>query len=361
MANNTDGIYQRKDRPGFWITWIDAQGRRRRRKTEARTLTQAKIARSAEVTRAETARALGFAPAGEETFAEVAKSFLAHQRPRLTPAAYERERGIVEDHLQPFFNVPIRGIRRLDVQRYVTKRCGDAKAETVRKELNTLKHLLKLAVEWEIIPLNPAAGVKGPKAPAGRVRYLQPTELGAVLRACPEWLRPIVMVAACTGMRRSEVLGLRWLDVDLKGNRVLLPQTKNGDHRIVYLNRSAAAAIQSMSRPNQTGVDLVFGRVDGPAVSMAFIRACRAAKISDFRWHDLRHLAASWMRLQGADIHTVAQLLGHKDLRMAIRYQHLQPAMLSEAVNNIDALAEEARHHSVTAMKLLLEGELAND
>ena len=142
VPNNADGIYQRKDRPGFWITWIDAQGRRRRRKTEARTLAQAKIARSAKVTRAETAKALGFAPSGEETFAEVAKSFLTHQRARLSSAGYERERGIVEDHLRPFSNLPIRGIRRRDVQRYVTKRCGEAKAETVRKELNALKHLL---------------------------------------------------------------------------------------------------------------------------------------------------------------------------------------------------------------------------
>src|SRR6185437_7222954 len=122
MANDADGIYTRGDRPGFWISWTDAQGRRRQRKTNARTLTQAKLARSAELTRAETAKTLGFAPPGEETFAEVAKSFLAHQKPRISAAGYERERGIVEDHLQPFFNQPIRGIRRLDVQRYVTKR-----------------------------------------------------------------------------------------------------------------------------------------------------------------------------------------------------------------------------------------------
>jgi hypothetical protein len=59
-------------------------------------------------------------------------------------------------------------------------------------------------------------------------------------------------------------------------------------------------------------------------------------KIADFRFHDLRHTAASWLRMKGADIHTVAQLLGHKDLRMASRYQHLSPAFLSDAVNRLD-------------------------
>jgi integrase len=65
---------------------------------------------------------------------------------------------------------------------------------------------MELAVEWELIPMNPAHGVKPPKVPAGRVRYLQPTELRAVLEACPEWLRPIAGLAVATGMRRGEVL-----------------------------------------------------------------------------------------------------------------------------------------------------------
>jgi len=78
-------------------------------------------------------------------------------------------------------------------------------------------------------------------------------------------------------------------------------------------------------------------------VSLAFLRACRSVNISDFRFDDLRHTAASWMRMKGADIHTVALILGHKDLRMAARYQHLSPAFLSDAVKLLDsAYAETA-------------------
>ena len=73
-------------------------------------------------------------------------------------------------------------------------------------------------------------------------------------------------------------------------------------------------------------------------ISVAFARVCRKLKIEDFRYHDLRHTAASWLRMQGADIHTVAQLLGHKDLRMAARYQHLSPTFLADAVNRLDAV-----------------------
>ena len=118
------------------------------------------------------------------------------------------------------------------VARYVTARCGDVSRATVAKELNVLKHLLRLAVEeCGIHSAESGHRSQGPKPAAGRVRYLQSGELRVVLEAAPLWLRPIIALAVTTGMRRSEILKLRWLDVDLRGCRVLLPQTKNGEGR----------------------------------------------------------------------------------------------------------------------------------
>lgn len=349
-----DGIYTREDRNGFWISWTDAQGRRRSRKTDAKNITQAKEIRSAELQRVERCRALGFTPPGAETFAAVAARFLSHQKARLTPKAFDRERSIIELHLKPFFVCKLAAIRRLDIQRYVTARSARVSAHSVQKELNILKHLLRLAVEWEIIPFQPSQGVKSPKVPAGRVRYLQPAELRAVIQAGPAWLGPIVAIAASTGMRRSEVLGLRWLDLDLLHDRIMLSQTKNGESRVVYLNKAAQAAIGSLSFDTDTKqTDKLFPQVTGDQVSAAFRRACKAVNIIDFRFHDLRHTAASWLRMQGADIHTVAQLLGHKDLRMAARYQHLSPAFLADAVGRLDAVFGELRYQDVTAPKLI--------
>jgi integrase len=270
---------------------------------------------------------------------QLARRVLVHQKARLTAKAYERESGIVDKHLTRFFAGPLASIRRVDIQRYVTKRAGDVSAHSVQKELNVLKHLLRLAVEWEIVPLSPAQGIKSPRVPAGRVRYLQPAELRNLLEMAPAWLRPIVALAATTGMRRSEILGLRWLDVDLVNARIMLPQTKNGDGRIVYLNQSAIAALRSLPvSAERRATDHTFSNITPEQVSVAFARLCRTLKIADFRFHDLRHTAASWLRMQGADIHTVAQLLGHKDLRMAARYQHLSPAFLADAVAGLDAV-----------------------
>lgn len=286
--------------------------------------------------------------------------FIAHQKVRLSAKAYQREEGIIDGHLTKFFTGSLASIRRLDIQRYVTKRAGEVSAHSVTKELNVLKHLLCLAVEWEIIPFSPAQQVKAPRVPAGRVRYLQPTELRSLLTACPDCLRPIVGLAVATGMRRSEILGLRWLDVDLIHARILLPQTKNGDGRIVYLNGSAMAALRSVSSPEAKATDLVFAGVTPEQVSVAFARLCRTLKVCDFRFHDLRHTAASWLRMQGADIHTVAQLLGHKDLRMAARYQHLSPAFLADAVARLDTVFGLSCYPDVTETEQLSGAVVAN-
>lgn len=162
-------------------------------------------------------------------------------------------------------------------------------------------------------------------------------------------------------MRRGEILGLRWLDVDIANHRVLLPQTKNGEGRIVYLNQSSLAVLRSLPFDGETkATDRLFPYLTPEQVSGAFARVSRKVKIEDFRFHDLRHTAASWLRMKGADIHTVAQLLGHKDLRMAARYQHLSPAFLEEAVKGLDTVFGNLCYPDVTAKATLPEPELVS-
>jgi len=229
---------------------------------------------------------------------------------------------------------------------------------SVIRELGILKHLLNYASASEIIPVNPAASVKPPKAPAGRVRYLQPPELKRLLELCPTWLQPVVALAVTTGMRRGEILGLRWLDVDLAHSTIWLPQTKNGEGRVVHLNQTAKAALESLEHHSGQSNALVFG-FDADYTSQTFRKACADAGIVDFRFHDLRHTAASWLRMSGADIHTVAQLLGHKTIAMTARYSHLSPAFLGETIGKLDAVFDISRHQGVTSQKQMTEGESA--
>lgn len=339
--SDRDGISLRNGH--YRISYTDAQGRRHQEKTNAHTLTQARAIRAQKMQEAEKQRVLGYAPPSRDTFAEFEPVYLKHQKARITPKAYERTRGIAEKHLRPAFGtMRLAEIRRGEIQRYVTQRSTAVSPGSVAKELNVLKHMFTVAVDAELIPVNHAHGVKPPKAPAGRVRYLQPTEVQLLLKECPAWLRPIVLLLLSTGMRRGELLGLRWLDVDRTGGRLLLPQTKNGEGRTVYLNALAGQVLDSLSRRAEARpTDAVFAASEqnGPEnVSLAFLRACRRAKIEDFRLHDLRHTCASWMRMKGADIHVVALQLGHKDLRQAARYQHLAPTFLQAAVKGLDGV-----------------------
>jgi integrase len=340
MAKVRDGVFVRKG--DFYISYIDGKGRRVQRKTNAPTLAQARTLRAAEVLKVEEGRVLGYTPPSELPFLEVMPRYLKHQKARLTAAAYERTEGIVETHLKDSFGqVRLADIRRGDVQKYVTDRSAEVGPASVVRELNTLKHMFNLAIDWELISVNPCERVKPPRVPAGRVRYLQPTELRAVLEACPLWLRPIVAILVTTGMRRGELLGLRWLDVDRAGNRLLLPQTKNGDGRVVYLNTLACQALDSVPRNGARPTDRVFPsseHVSPENVSLAFLRSCRKVGIQDFRLHDLRHTCASWIRMSGGDLQDVAKILGHRDLRMSNRYAHLSAAHLGTAVNRLDTV-----------------------
>jgi integrase len=297
-------------------------------------------------------------PPGKETLADITSRYLQYQRARLSPRSYERTRGVVEGHLKSVFGTArLSNIRRADLQRYVTQRSSKVAPGSIVKELNILKHIFHLAVDWELIPSNPAQGMKMPRVPSGRIRYLQPGELHAVLGACPTWLRPIAGLLAFTGMRRGEALALRWLDVDRKSERIMLPITKNGDGRIVWLNALACQVLDSIARNGASPTDHVFSVTSGVTpenVSLAFLRACRKVGIADFRLHDLRHTAASWLRMSGADLQDVAELLGHRDLRMTKRYSHLSPAHLSAAVKRLDNVFG----HSLQFVSGIEEGKL---
>jgi integrase len=351
QPRNRDGVYTRPDRPGYWGSWTDATGRRVRQNLNAPTLTQARTELEARKTQAREHRkaiANGEAPPTEETFTQVAKRYLGYQEKRRKAGAISeqelvRQQGIMEKHLLPFFGpLKIANIRRSKLNAYIESRTGQAAAGTIIKEANVLKHLFALACdEWEIISLNPAKRLKLPEAPEGRTRHLDPQELRTLLEACPPWLRPIVGLAVSTGMRRGEFLRISWKDVDVKASRILLAITKNGKPRYAYLNQLSHQVIASLQPEEHKPADKLFPDVTPAGVTVAFIRACRTAGIEDFSIHDLRHTYASQLRMRGADLHTVGQLLGHKDLRMTARYAHLNPGFLGDAAGKLDEVFTE--------------------
>jgi len=344
-ARNRDGVYERDGRPGYWISFVDEYGKRRQQ-YGGPTLTQAREKREAIRTRVRESKeaiANGEPLPTNENFGAIANRYIQFQRKRcsageLSEQEMRRQEGIVEKHLVPFFGATkLKSIRPSKVNAYVESRTGEVAAGTIIKEANVLKHLFGVACDiWEIIPSNPARRVRMPAAPEGRTRHLEPKELQKLLLACPVWLRPIAGLSVSTGIRRGELMRIRWKDVDLKRGRILLSITKNGKPRFAYLNQLSNQVIESLSPEGRSPNEALFPGVTPAQVTVAFIRACQAAGIVDFSLHDLRHTFASQLRMKGADLHTVGQLLGHKDLRMTARYAHLNPEYLGAAASKLD-------------------------
>ena len=194
------------------------------------------------------------------------------------------------------------------------------------------------------------------KEPPGRIRYLTLEEYDRLLIALdPEtlrenpynagrdfsqllnvYLRPIVLVALHSGLRRSEILSLRRQSIDWQNRRIIVEHTKNGERRIIPMNGTLYETLRRL--PARLDSDSLFPGVKPNIVTLAFRRAVKRAKIVDFRFHDLRHSFASHLTMGGANLRAIQTLLGHKDLRMTMRYSHLSPEHLQGAVKALDSV-----------------------
>ena len=233
-------------------------------------------------------------------------------------------------------------------------KAGNKKARapaTVNRYLAALSHVLSVArKEWRWIARSPMADVQKAREPGGRVRYLSREELARLREACR--LSPntaldlVVLLALTTAMRKGEILNLRWRDVDLEQGHATVQQAKNGERRTVPLIVQTWEILQSRKPdPAQlTPATLVFpGRqVHRPAcVAHAWKNAVRQAKIEDFRFHDLRHTAASYLAMTGCTSLEIAEVLGHKTLQMVKRYSHLSTEHTRRSLERLGAAVLE--------------------
>ena len=208
-----------------------------------------------------------------------------------------------------------------------------AAAGTVKTYLAVLSKALTVAMtEWFWLDDNPCRRVPRPIEPRGRVRFLSGEERSRLLAAChtsrEERLYPLVLLALATGARRGELLSLRWRDIDLARGVAFLHQTKNRERRSVPVTGEAFDVLKARAKVRRIDTDLVFANRDGRArfPQWPWTVALREAELEDFRFHDLRHTAASYLAMSGATLAELAEVLGHKTLAMVKRYAHLTEA-----------------------------------
>lgn len=216
---------------------------------------------------------------------------------------------------------------------------------TVNRYMASLSHAFSTAVnEWEWLTINPMGRVRRPTEAQPRVRFLSDGERERLLTACQEsqnpYLYTIVVVALSTGARYSEIMNLRWHDVDLVRGMARLNKTKNKERRSLPLTHHALSLLRTLhEQANATDTAFVFARTDGKApmeLRKHWYAAMTAAGIEDFRFHDLRHSAASYLAMNGATLAEIAEVLGHKTLQMVKRYAHLSDQHVAGVVERMN-------------------------
>ncbi len=266
---------------------------------------------------------------------------------------------------------------------------GGKVGTTINRDVTSLKACLSRAVEWGVLDENPLRKLRPIRTDnLSRARYLTADEELSLRKALRErdeqlchrresgnkwrrarhqallpdlsgrcfsdYLHPMVLLTMNTGLRRGEVLQLKWLDVDLLQRKVVIrgDNAKSGKTRYVPLNDEALSTLQCW-QPNAEAFSWVFPAHDGGrmmSIKTSWKRVLRNAAITDFRWHDLRHHFASRLVMKGVDLNTVRELLGHSDLAMTLRYAHLSPEHKADAVAKLCNSEENDDAPSVKAV-----------
>ncbi len=229
---------------------------------------------------------------------------------------------------------PVDSIKVVHIQKYQIRRRGelDTKLEakgvdeedrnyaSINRELACLRHIFNMGIEWELFYKNPVASkaVRFYKEKF-RDRILDDAELARLLNACTGQMYQMVVFAMDTGMRRGEILGLKWKNVDLVKLKILVKHTKSGGDRTIPINSFLHNMLDSMPR------DSVYLFTISDSRKMTYIKwpwqaSLKKAGIKDFRFHDLRHMVASRLAKAKVTESVIAMILGHKRTSMTSRY-----------------------------------------
>lgn len=215
-------------------------------------------------------------------------------------------------------------------EEYRDRRLESVSPGTVKRELGLLHTVIESVRKSHGMIENPVSDVRRPTVNDARDVRLHGDEAGLLLEACEgarnKWLVPAVLLALETAMRRSELLSLKWDNVDLIQKTAYLPDTKTGKGRRVPLSSLALAVLVGLERSGD-------GRVLGSSaegLKSSFERARSRAKLQHFNFHDLRHEATSRLFERGWGIMEVAAVTGHQDLQMLKRYTNLRASDLAE-------------------------------
>ena len=340
------GVYEKH--PGssvWWVRHVDADGRLRREKAGTKSAAL-HLYRKRKTEALEGKKLPDNLRRPPVLFEEIAKDALTYSKAHKRSYSDDRQR--MERILKWFRGRSAESITPQDIERHFeegTREHGWA-ASTVNHHRSLLSLAYQLAIRNRKVSVNPARATKHRREDNSRVRYLTGDEEHRLREAISaRWPIHILELdlALHTGLRRSEMYGLDWQDVDLTRRFIRVRRGKNGDARYVRLNAVALAALAKLREGTDETGPVIRAR-SGAALQSPrhwFEEAVSAAAVENFHWHDLRHTFASRLAMASVGIRAIQEALGHKSIAMTVRYSHLSPDFLQDAVDKLVAQPSE--------------------
>jgi integrase len=284
-------------------------------------------------------------------FEEVSGEFLVTSKTE--KRSWKRDVQLV-DHLIKFFKGKLLiQIKPADIELYKTNRKSEGvSGSTINRELAALKRIFYIAIKNKKAKYNPVTDVKFMQEPPGRTRYLNLEEINKLLTKCNDQVKPVVIVALNTGMRSQEILDLKWNNIFIENtiNPYLeIEISKNGKKRFIPLNNTLITLFSDLKIKSDGRSEIFLNYRNQPLkhIRKQFHYARDKANINDVRFHDLRHTFASHYLMNGGDLLSLKQILGHSTLKMVERYAHLSQSHKLNMVNNLN-FTDKNCHLSVT-------------
>ncbi len=250
-------------------------------------------------------------------------------------------------HLQDFFgNIPLYRITRKGAEDYMAWRIKQTKKggkpisrSTINKEIACLKRIFNKAIEWGKARENPISRIEMFKIEDRKPRFLSEEEFNKLMEYAPEPLKPIILVAVFTGMRRGEILNLKWENIKFDLGLIYAVHTKGNKSREIPMAKVIKDLLWRLKKKSKS--EYVFADKDGKpykeAVRFWFDKAVRDSGIKNCSFHVLRHTFASNLVKCNVNLKVVQELLGHSNLNVTMKYAHVSPGLKQQAIQMLSS------------------------
>lgn len=332
-------------RGSVWYIWTvdEVTGKKRKISTHTSNKSAALIELAQFVSTASAKKLIPKTP--NKTVSEFLPELLESNAPMFSHGTLE----IYERAMKKFVGIAgdldLRAITPRHADSFKAERLKQSSPTTTNIDLRTLKAAFNTAIRWEYMDRNPFKGIKFVPIPERAPSFFTKEHFVAFAATITEdWFRNIVEFAVLTGLRRGELVNLRWENVDMQRGVIQIEstatfKTKSGKRRLVPLNDSAKKVLERVSHHNKEPWVFTFQerQISARLVTHKLKDCLRRAKLDKpgLHFHSLRHTFASWLVQDGISIYAVKELLGHSDVKITQIYSHLQGSALHKEVNHI--------------------------